>query len=220
MGRLDSPNPAPSTVNVVTLTSESSATPNPPIQVPFPWMAPAHEVIHIAFAKTDCQNISNLWCQFERLIGKQDSKKIRLTSKSRPQQVADWMQRHRQFNRQPPIDNVPSFGVVWKSWWKGMQPIWRSEGAEWPLVRRIDSSEKWENLMKGGQNGFLIVLLTLSWWLAAALTEAQRNDCVSALDDVEWVLVQMVVILRESKSSDTEEEGEARGQKRYVVCSF
>jgi hypothetical protein len=71
--------------------------------------------------------------------------------------------------------------------------------------------------MKGGLNGYLLVLLSLSWWLAVADTDSKRNICISTLDDVEWVLQQMVNILgkrSEVESDGCEDEGEARAPKR------
>lgn len=47
--------------------------------------------------------------------------------------------------------------------------------------------------MKGGQNGFFIVLLSLSWWYLADkfYGSTRMDDWNHALDDVLWVLDQM-----------------------------
>lgn len=178
-----------------------------------PWMVPARDALNIAFAKTDQGRIAQLWCKFELLIGKQEGK-VRLTTRGRPQQIPDWMQRHRLYDKTPLIPNPSAFGFVWRAWWKTMQPGWRVEGGEWPLSRQTAVNEAWTEIMKGGQNGFVLVLLSLSWWLAATESEKDRQDCLSALEDVDWVLQQLVDVLLE-RQEVSEDEGDRRARKRY-----
>jgi hypothetical protein len=48
----------------------------------------------------------------------------------------------------------------------------------------------------GGANGFFIVMLTLAWWLD---TGDKAEDFSKALEDVTWVLTQMIATLQTRK---------------------
>lgn len=101
-----------------------------------------------------------------------------------------------------------------------MQPGCRIKGNEWPLLRPSVAEESWTELMKGGQNGFLLVLLSLSWWLGATKLEKDRKDCLAAVDDVNWVLQQLIEVMRERQEPEnSEDEDEKRPYKKYDIGS-
>jgi hypothetical protein len=163
--------------------------------------------------------IIKLWLEFEELLGYPEDRKTRLTNESRPQQVSDWMQRHRQWDKAPTMDKVGEFGGLWRAWWKILQPEWRAAAnGNWPLVREVPKVEGWAKLMKGGGNGFALVLLSLSWWMMREKDETRKTvESSSAFEDVAWVLQQMVQVLRDRQGrenqgrqgrSDQHEEGE------------
>lgn len=163
------------------------------------------------------KTIVNLWCEFETLAGPNHSKG-RLTSKGRPQQIPDWTQRRRQYDKSPPIESPSSFAALWRVWWTSMQPKSRIvEENTWPMKRTVDANEKWEKLLKGGENGLVLVLLSLSWWLKSTKKRDETRECLMAIEDVEWVLGKLVDRLREIQASSDEaeiDEGDVRGQKR------
>lgn len=122
---VDSPeDPSPSSASQPTKASSSSPSANTPS-----WIVMAcNEALRFVFGQMEYTVVVDLWCHFESLLGEQDSKKIRLTSKGRPQQIPDWMQHHCQDRSPPPLGNLSAFSAVFKTWWRGMQPVWRMEG--------------------------------------------------------------------------------------------
>ena len=60
------------------------------------------------------------------------------------------------------------------------------------------TSEVWPKLLKGGGNGFALVLLSLSWWMMPEKDETRKTtESSSAFEDVEWVLHRMVQLLHD-----------------------
>lgn len=93
-----------------------------------------------------------------------------------------------------------------------MQPMWRiPRGKFWPLKRRSEEGERWASLMKGGPNGFVLVLISLVWWSKVAFEPGQWAKCEEMMVDVEWVLEQMVNELKKSAGGIIEEAPEAEG---------
>jgi hypothetical protein len=60
------------------------------------------------------------------------------------------------------MDKSLEFGALWKGWWTVLQPKLHLIDS-WPLTQEGPVKEGWENLMKGGGNGFVLVILSLSW---------------------------------------------------------
>lgn len=58
-----------------------------------PWMIPFRDMFSEAFCLTEHTDLAALWCEFETLLGPQDSKKVKLTTTGHPQELADWIQR-------------------------------------------------------------------------------------------------------------------------------
>ena len=177
------------------------------------WIADAQARFERVFSVPNERPIVSLWLEFEELLGHPEDRKIRLTNEARPQQVSDWMQRHRQWDKAPIMDKASEFGALWKSWWKILQPEWRTaNGGSWPLGREKPEVEEWTKLMKGGGNGFLLVLLSLSWWMMREKDESRKTTESSlAFEDVQWVLDQMVHDLRDRRylrGGDQHDEGE------------
>lgn len=69
--------------------------------------------------------------------------------------------------------------------------------------------------MKGGEDGFSFLLLSLAWWIEKAKTKGQQAECQRVLKDVSWVLEQLVAKLKED-TEDTEED-EGRHPKRCDI---
>jgi hypothetical protein len=172
------------------------------------WMLDAQRRFELVFSSEKHKPIIKMWLEYKALLGyPDDSRKNRLTNKSRPQQVYDWMQRHRLWDKAPPMDKSSEFGALWKVWWALLQPEWRIVDSL-PLLRKESVNEGWENLMKGGGNGFVLVILSLSWWMMQEKDETRAIvESSAAFEDVEWALQQMLHILRARR-----EEGDEDGQ--------
>ena len=176
-------------------------------------MIDARERFESVFTASNQKNIIELWLEFEELLGYPEDWKIRLTKDSRPQQLSDWMQRHRLWDKAPPMDKASEFGATWKGWWKVLQPEWRipDNDGDCQWARDGPANEGWPKLLKGGGNGFVLVLLSLSWWMMREKDETRKTDkSSSAFQDVEWVLQQMVQVLRAQREQGGggEDEGE------------
>jgi hypothetical protein len=98
------------------------------------------------------------------------------------------------------------FVNLWKKWWTSMQPAARVHG-KGNLKRQTDIQEGWEELMKGGINGFLNVVVSLAWWYQAIKTSAQRKLFMEMVEDVGWVQDQIIGGLRSSEKRKGGPEG-------------
>lgn len=117
-----------------------------------------------------------------------------------------------------------------------MQPDWRKMDG-WPMARESRDDEQWKELAKGGKNGFSLAIVALIWWGAKTPVdegEGSLNEFCSALEDVTWVLGEIV---RNAEAGGGVVEGLARrgqlkraleddegvdvsgGKKRYVFIS-
>lgn len=166
---------------------------------------------------TDQASVIELWCTFESLLGPIQHKKKSLTCKLRPPQVYAWTQRQHKYDTPP--DTPSTFGEAVKLWWTHLQPEWR-KGSDGTLVRSEDLEEEWPELMKAGKNGFILIILALSWWLKGAVYLNDRAECFSVLEDVSWVLRQMVdkLQLAEDEWEENEEDGRPAKRCDYFYC--
>jgi hypothetical protein len=110
-----------------------------------------------------------------------------LSKVGRPDIVDRWIANARKST--PQVSDVAAFGREWKAWWIGLQPEAREHEK---LLRIAMPGERWEDLRKGGINGFFNVVVSLSWWCSAVKTAAQKKLLAVMADDVAWVLTQMI----------------------------
>jgi hypothetical protein len=181
------------------------------------WMTDTRQRFESVFIAANDKSVVELWLKFKELLGYPDDWKTRLTKDLRPQQLSDWMQRHRLWNKAPPVDKASKFGATWKAWRKTLQPEWRlpnNEAHQWPLVRDLPLNKQWEKLVKGGKNGFALVLLSLTWWMMREKDESRKTvESSSACVDVQWMLEQMVQMLHAQREQGGEGEDEGEGEE-------
>ncbi|KAF8227944.1 hypothetical protein L208DRAFT_1157924, partial [Tricholoma matsutake] len=86
-----------------------------------------------------------------------------LPTKNRPGEIGVWLKNGRrlQADQMPQLKNIKDFGNCWFAWWKAIQPGWRGD----ELSQLIPSDPSWSQLLCGGVNGFLVVILALAWWM-------------------------------------------------------
>jgi hypothetical protein len=99
-----------------------------------------------------------------------------------------------------------------------LQPEWRipdDDVHQWPLVRDLPQNERWQKLVKGGRNGFVLVLLSLTWWMMREKDESRKTveSSSSAFADVQWVLEQMIQVLRAQREQGREGEDEREDEE-------
>ena len=195
-------NPAPlDTPSEATITGPSASDSSVTDETLPRWMTDARKRFEKVFNAANQKSIVKLWLEFEKLLGYPEDRKMRLTNEMRPQQLSDWMQRHRLWDKAPQMDKASEFGAMWRGWWKVLQPDWRTPNdGDWPLVCDGPTSEGWPKLLKGGGNGFALVLLSLSWWMMREKDETRKTtESSSVFEDVEWVLHRMVQLLRNQR---------------------
>ena len=212
--------------NVISTEFADTAPPNMPLATSTKsansktlpsWMTDARKRFEYVFTAANEKSVVESWLEFEELLGYPDDRKIRLTKDLRPQQLSDWMQRHRLWDKAPPMDKASEFGATWKGWWRILQPEWRipeDDAHQWPLVRDLPLNERWPKLVKGGGNGFVLVLLSLTWWMMRERDESGKTvESSSAFADVQWVLEQMVQMLRAQREQGGEGENEVEDEE-------
>lgn len=86
------------------------------------------------------------------------------------------------------------FSTGWKAWYMSLQPQSRVGQKAWPPLKNalVDSTE-WDGLRKGLRKGFVLLLISLSWWEAQVTMKKQQSMMVSALQDVLLVMQQLAV---------------------------
>jgi len=121
-----------------------------------------------------------------------------LPTKFQPQQVSDWIWSKKK-DTVPPI-KLHQFLDGFIKWWKQIQPSWRTNEGSVALDRKTPKGETWQVLRKGGMSGIYVVIMALSWWIKAQ--QVQRdNPAWMAVDDLSWVIQQMMLDMPKPVSS-------------------
>jgi hypothetical protein len=109
--------------------------------------------------------------------------------------VKKWINFSRKFDSPPDIQNdLPAYVKAWHAWWRELQPKSHLTQQGTELLQQVGAGETWVELRKGSQNGFYMVVLTLSWWKKAAITSPQQKAFSAALEDALWAVDQMLRI--------------------------
>ncbi|KAL0958882.1 hypothetical protein HGRIS_014198 [Hohenbuehelia grisea] len=126
-----------------------------------------------------------------------------LPKNERPAEVGKWIGNGRR--SEPLVDDLLTFDIAAWRWWKVLQPAWRQvQDIEGPLtVQHREGNGDWSCLRVPGQNGFLSVVVVLTWWGSTVsctidhdiIDRDQCDEVVSwneAVADVTWVMRKMV----------------------------
>jgi hypothetical protein len=86
------------------------------------------------------------------------------------------------------------------------------------------SAASWSNLLCGGPNGILLVVLALAWWMKYR-TETNSSLIEEAAIDVTWVLAQLILALDAGIKGGKKREldpdsGDDLSSKRYLILSL
>jgi hypothetical protein len=137
----------------------------------------------------------------------------RIKTTYRPKQVARWINYGRKYDAQPDLTKeLPAFSTSWWTWWKALQPD--SCIGDGGKLTREAQGELWEEMRKGSQNGFFMVILTLAWWREAAVKANDTTGFTTALNDVSWVVDHM---LRPGKRTRDDDDS-SRSSKKVKVA--
>lgn len=94
-------------------------------------------------------------------------------------------------DRLPYIFDTGAYGRMWTAWWMACQPSWRQDRG-WPIPKERDSNAKWGKLTARGQNGMFIIVMSTTWWAASLKPTDPRDTFDEAVDDLKWVIEQMI----------------------------
>ena len=115
----------------------------------------------------------------------------------RPDVIPAWLKSGRKYEAPPKISDLNKFSQCWWEWWNALQPEWRDKKGTGRLSRKTPEGETWSQLYRGGANGFLMIILTLSWWAMSLSDDActfDLNSFTAATDEASWVLDQMLSV--------------------------
>lgn len=98
--------------------------------------------------------------------------------------------------------------MTWCKWWAELQPVWH-RGDAWPPSRVVQKGETWSSLGKSGRDGFVLVILTLSWWSQALKVESQHEEFDIAVEDALWVVSQLLLEMPHLSKKRALEDSEA-----------
>jgi hypothetical protein len=118
--------------------------------------------------------------------------------------LADWLKNK---DRRVVVGDPKTFATEWFAWWWSLQPSWRRlDEVAGQLSRNVPQLDPWplgKHLCQGGKNGFVLCVISLSWWLRGirdSTLENPINVFKSAVDDVRWTAREMSIRLDGSVS--------------------
>lgn len=103
----------------------------------------------------------------------------------------------------PEVNDPKEYGDRWNGWWWSMQPSWRDPESPFDMPSET-SAVSWSNLLCGGPNGLLLVILALGWWMKSCY-ETNPSPIEEAAVDVTWVLAQLTTALEASNKGKKRE---------------
>ena len=122
----------------------------------------------------------------------------------------------------PVVNDPKEYGDRWTTWWWSMEPSWRDPELPSYLPSEIPDGS-WSNMLCGGPNGLLLVVIALAWWMKYR-TEADSSLIKEAALDVTWVLGQLrialdVQVVDKGKNRVLEDDpaGDLRSSKWYLI---
>ncbi|OBZ73056.1 hypothetical protein A0H81_06612 [Grifola frondosa] len=169
------------------------------------WIKAASVYLQGVSDNTTWAKLVENWMEFEKNLGFCDGqgKQNRLpTSRDRPEEVKWWINRGRKYvpTGLPTIKTVGQYAATWKKWWMALQPPMHVGDTLqfWPPRRNEpNNASEWDGLMRGGPNGFFVIVVSLAWWIDAAKNDTTQTQLVAeVILDVEWVLNRLCEVSR------------------------
>ncbi|EJF62416.1 hypothetical protein DICSQDRAFT_58770, partial [Dichomitus squalens LYAD-421 SS1] len=126
------------------------------------------------------------WVDFERKLG------FPSNPQEHPEEIKMWSKASRSYEKLPKVKSTQQYAVGWKRWWVSLQPPSRIEhGNTWPPARcEPADDEEWNSVRRGGPNGMFLAVISLAWWLWAAVDAGEPvvgSEVEQAIDDIAWV---------------------------------
>ncbi|KAI0341000.1 hypothetical protein BDW22DRAFT_1346726 [Trametopsis cervina] len=146
-----------------------------------------------------CRIVSN-WILIEAALDYQTPAKG-FAPERRPREISIWIQNARRNGVVIKPERHNGFRNEWLAWWDSLNPDWRERQAG-RLV--IGGAGDWSELFRPGKCGFLLILESLLGLQVAAPVE----DLIASINDVDWVLIQVLTALsaRGKRAIDEDDE--------------
>ena len=122
---------------------------------------------------------------------------------------------------------VHDFATQWEDWYTHLQPDWHLEVSakdanDFGISLGQDPPEDaiisdWQDIKKGSQNGFFLLLLPLGWWGVGAsdLGEDMLSRWASAFDNLRWVLEFLISDENGESDKESDKEGNKEGHEEH-----
>jgi len=101
-----------------------------------------------------------------------------------------WIKRHLRKKHEPVVVIPDNYGSHFTAWWNNIQPQWRLQ-PDGSYSTACPADENWSALRKGGSSGLYLVVVSLSWWIAAVTQSGGDSAVWILVDDFIWVLQQI-----------------------------
>ncbi|KAH7904939.1 hypothetical protein BJ138DRAFT_1018422, partial [Hygrophoropsis aurantiaca] len=191
-------NPAPLPTPAPTVQSSPTSPRLPSIDWP-KWFSAAYEDISKIDLGGEYAQALSLLVELETLYGFKN-KTRGLSKNGRPAQLDRWIANGRGRGNKPPlVTNVQTYSDTFWTWWKGLQPSWRTLGEDSRPVKPCHYGDDWGELDTPGANGMLSPIACVYWWGCAVLgkvdgvvVQGTEKDWKDALLDVTWTLDALI----------------------------
>ncbi|PPR07121.1 hypothetical protein CVT24_010597 [Panaeolus cyanescens] len=159
-------------------------------------------------ASTDARWIGCLKGFVDFELSKPPTGKLNITG--RPSEVTAWVKDKKKHI--VPSIKAGKYGKEWMGWWHNLQPPSRRDGDGVLNLRRVVPLDEWsKTLLKGGTAGIYTVIVALSWWVKTYPEDPNLWTCV---DDVSWVLSQLLGAHQASKKRPADKVVEASTSRK------
>ena len=121
----------------------------------------------------------------------------------------------------PFVANVSSYRSNWIKWWTLCQPAWRQDSG-WPLPRDSVGTTNWAKACAQGQNGLFLIIMSTTWWAASIMSEQDWAEFDKAVDDIHWVIDQILDSLQTlpaSTPSETSQDIPSSPHIGWMACT-
>ncbi|KAJ3507791.1 hypothetical protein NMY22_g16820 [Coprinellus aureogranulatus] len=184
-GQLPQPNPTPTVAcRRSTRVSKSAQTQNEKVTKPAQpgWFIITMDYLESLELGEDWEKLVVKWASLEASMGYGQPSRGPISASGRPDEWTKWINKTwqglRRYDKFPSIEEPAEIGIKMCRWWKSLQPSFR--GSKTPFPRQVyrprapaDGQDAWANLRKPGPNGFISVLMLMSWW-GTALADASE----------------------------------------------
>ncbi len=148
-------------------------------------------------------------------------RKGNLDIKLRPALVSRWARSCGDISSPAHIEDVGKFGEEWRAWYRSLLPKSRVGRKSWPPLKKAPADAlEWDDLQKGSKGGFVILLVSLSWWMAQAATKKDKDTLSAVLKEVLFCVRQLAAKAAEDDSSNLHKCSQGPGTRQLSAKRY